>query len=119
MPRQNYSSGSPWEDVIGYSRAVRIGNQIEVTGTVADDRGTLIGANDAYEQVCFIFAKIKGILEEAGASIEDVVRTRMYVTNIERDWKAIGKAHSRGFWKDLNQLPLWFRFQNSLPLNTW
>ena len=97
MPRSNYSSGSPWEDIVGYSRAVRVGNTIEVTGTVADDQGQLIGGDDAYEQTKFALNKIVGVLKEAGARPEDVVRTRMYVANIERDWKAVGKAHHEVF----------------------
>lgn len=97
MDRTNYPSGSPWEDTIGYSRAVRVGNTIEVTGTVADDQGNLVGGDNAYEQARFAFQKIQGILAQAGARLEDVVRTRMFVTDIERDWEAVGKAHQEFF----------------------
>lgn len=94
--RTNYSSGSPWEDIVGYSRAVKIGNTIEVTGTVADHEGQLLGGNDPYLQTKYALDKIKATLESAGSSIEDVVRTRMFVTNID-DWEAIGKAHQEVF----------------------
>lgn len=94
--RTNYSSGSPWEDVVGYSRAVRIGNTIEVTGTVADHEGNLLGGDDPYLQTKYALDKIKATLESAGASVDDVVRTRMFVTNIEH-WEAIGKAHQEVF----------------------
>ena len=94
--RINISSGSPWEDVVGYSRAVRIGNTVEVTGTVADDQGQLVGGNDPYLQAKFALMKIKGVLEQAGARMEDVVRTRMFVTDITQ-WESIGKAHQEVF----------------------
>jgi len=94
--RQNISSGSPWEDKVGYSRAVRINNVIEVTGTVADDQGELLGGNDPYEQTMFALAKIKKAIEMAGASLNDVIRTRIYVVNIDH-WEAIGKAHAEYF----------------------
>lgn len=94
--RTNYSSGSPWEDIVGYSRAVKVGNTIEVTGTVADHEGQLLGGDDPYLQTKYVLDKIKATLESAGATIEDVVRTRMFVTNID-DWKAIGKAHQEVF----------------------
>ncbi|HEY9116981.1 MAG TPA: RidA family protein [Roseivirga sp.] len=94
--RINISSGSPWEDIVGYSRAVRVGNIIEVTGTVADDHGALVGGNDPYLQAQFALSKIKKVLEEAGAALEDVVRTRMFVTDISQ-WEAIGKAHQEVF----------------------
>ena len=94
--RTNYSSGSPWEDIVGYSRAVKVGNTIEVTGTVADHEGQLLGGNDPYLQTKYALGKIKATLESAGATIEDVVRTRLFVTNID-DWEAIGKAHQEVF----------------------
>ena len=94
--RVNISSGSPWEDIVGYSRAVRIGNIVEVTGTVADNQGKLVGGNDSYLQTQFILKKIKGVLEQSGAKMEDVVRTRIFVTDITQ-WQAIGKAHHEAF----------------------
>lgn len=94
--RTNYSSGSPWEDIVGYSRAVKVGDTIEVTGTVADHEGQLLGGDDPYLQTKYALDKIRATLESAGATIEDVVRTRMFVTNID-DWEAIGKAHQEVF----------------------
>src|SRR5688572_14482935 len=100
MERTNYSSGAKWEDIIGYSRAVKMGNIIEVTGTVAvDDNGHTVGSNDAYEQTKFIIQKIEKILQRTGASLKDVVRTRMFVTDISR-WQEYGKAHGE-FFKDI------------------
>ena len=100
MKRTNYSSGAKWEDIVGYSRAVKIGNTIEVTGTVAaDDNSNLVGGNNAYEQTKFILQKIERVLEKAGASLKDVVRTRMFVTDISR-WEEYGKAHGE-FFKDI------------------
>ena len=97
MKRTNYSSGAKWEDVVGYSRAVKIGNTIEITGTVAaDDSSSLVGGNDAYEQTKFIIQKIEKVLQKAGASLKDVVRTRMFVTDISR-WEEYGKAHGEFF----------------------
>ena len=100
MKRTNYSSGAKWEDIVGYSRAVRIGNTIEVTGTVSvDDNSNLVGGKNAYEQTKFILQKIEKILEKAGAGLKDVVRTRMFVTDISR-WEEYGKAHGE-FFKDI------------------
>lgn len=100
MKRINYSSGVKWEDIVGYSRAVKVGNTIEVTGTVAaDDNTMLIGSDSAYEQTRFIIQKIEKILKKAGASLENVVRTRMFVTDISR-WEEYGKAHGE-FFKDI------------------
>jgi len=97
MERTNYSSGAKWEDIVGYSRAVRIGNLVEVTGTVAvDENNQLVGGSDAYEQTKYIIQKIEGVLQKAGASIKDVVRTRMFVTDIAR-WEEYGKAHGEFF----------------------
>ena len=89
-------SGTSWEEEVGYSRAIRVGNMVEVAGTTAMDGGELIGKGDAYLQTKFILEKIAKSLQEVGASIEDVVRTRMYVTNID-EWEAIGKAHGEVF----------------------
>lgn len=100
MKRTNYSSGAKWEDIVGYSRAVKIGNTIEVTGTVAvDENNNLVGGNNAYEQTKFILQKIEKVLERAGASLKDIVRTRMFVTDISR-WEEYGKAHGE-FFKDI------------------
>ena len=99
MKRTNYSSGATWDDVVGYSRAVRIGNIIEVTGTVSlgeDNKPAYV--NDAYGQTKFILSKIEKVLEKAGASMKDVVRTRMFVTDISR-WQEYGKAHGEFFSK--------------------
>ena len=100
MERTNYSSGAKWEGIVGYSRAVKAGSLVEVTGTVAvDDNGNLIGGNDAYEQTRFILQKIESVLIRAGASLKDVIRTRMFVTDISR-WEEYGKAHGE-FFKDI------------------
>jgi enamine deaminase RidA (YjgF/YER057c/UK114 family) len=100
MNRTNYSSGAKWEDIVGYSRAVKIGNIVEVTGTVAvDDNSNLVGGNDAYEQTKFIIQKIEAVLLRTGASLKDVIRTRMFVTDISR-WEEYGKAHGE-FFKDI------------------
>jgi enamine deaminase RidA (YjgF/YER057c/UK114 family) len=97
MQRTNYSSGAKWEDIVGYSRAVKMGNTIEVTGTVAaDDDSNLVGGNNAYEQTKFIIQKIENVLQRAGASLNDVVRTRLFVTDISR-WEEYGKAHGEFF----------------------
>ena len=95
--RLNISSGVKWEDIIGYSRAVKIGNLIEVSGTTAvDENGDLVGLNDAYQQTKFAIAKIEKALKSAGATLNDVVRTRMYTTDMSR-WEEIGNAHGEYF----------------------
>lgn len=95
--RINISSGLKWEDMIGYSRAVKIGNVIEVAGTTAiDENGNLIGANDPYQQTKFIIAKIEKALIAGGAALKDVVRTRMFITDITR-WEEVGRAHGEYF----------------------
>ena len=100
MQRTNYSSGSRWEDIVGYSRAVKVGNVIEVTGTVASgEDGKVVGENDAYGQTKFIYEKIEQVLKRAGAEMKDVVRVRMFVTDISR-WQEYGKAHSE-FFKEI------------------
>jgi len=97
--RKNISSGSPWEDTIGYCRAVRIGKVVEVSGTTAVDNGQVVGENSPYEQTRFILAKIEKALIEAGATMRDVVRTRMFVTDISR-WEEVGRAHGE-FFRDI------------------
>jgi len=97
MKRTNYSSGAKWEDIVGYSRAVKVGNTIEVSGTVASGPdGNVVGINDAYEQTRYIYQKIEKTLQNAGSSMKDVVRVRMFVTDISR-WQEYAKAHSEFF----------------------
>jgi enamine deaminase RidA (YjgF/YER057c/UK114 family) len=100
MERINYSSGAKWEDIVGYSRAVRMGNVIEVTGTVAvDENNKVVGAGNAYEQTVFIIRKIEQVLKKAGAGLEHVIRTRLFVTDISK-WEEYGRAHGE-FFKDI------------------
>jgi enamine deaminase RidA (YjgF/YER057c/UK114 family) len=95
--RTNFSSASVWEDVVGYSRAVKVGNVIEISGTVAaDEDGNVIGRDDAFQQTIYILEKIGKVLEEAGASFDDVVRTRMFVTDITR-FNDYARAHAEIF----------------------
>jgi enamine deaminase RidA (YjgF/YER057c/UK114 family) len=95
--RQLVSSGTRWETEVGYSRAVRVGGIIEVAGTTAvDEKGQVNGLNNPYEQTHYILRKIERALIELGASFNNVIRTRMYVTNIE-NWEPIGRAHGEFF----------------------
>jgi len=98
--RINFSSGAKWEDIVGYSQAVKIGNVVEVTGTVAvDEDNNLIGEGSAYLQTKFIIQKIEAVLKQAGAELRHVVRTRMFVTDISQ-WEEYGRAHGECF-KDI------------------
>ena len=96
MKRTNYSSGAVWEGKVGYSRTVRVGNVIEISGTVASDNDKVVAEGDAYEQTKFALAKIESALINAGATLHDVVRTRMFVTDISR-WEEFGRAHGEFF----------------------
>ena len=100
MSRINISSGAKWEAIVGYSRAVRVGNVVEVAGTTAvNDHGEVIGSNDPYAQALFVLGKIEKALLEAGVTLADVVRTRIFVTDISQ-WEAVGRAHGE-FFRDI------------------
>ena len=100
MEIKRFSSGAKWEDIVGYSRAIRVGSRVMVTGTTSvNESGEIVGVGNAYEQTKYIFGKIEKYLKDAGSSLENVVWNRMFVTDITK-WEEIGRAHAE-FFKDI------------------
>lgn len=96
MERKIYAAGGPWEEIIGYSRAVQVGNTLEISGTVSADANGVVGKGDFYAQTKFIFEKLRPVLENAGFSFADVTRTRIFLTDIKK-WEDVGRAHGEFF----------------------